>query len=500
MWDKGWFYRLYTELALLAHRSISEQRAIRRALATDPVAFSIIYLGAHLRGGTNEITFSEVHFDWARLALQWRTASSEPAESRHAFVAPRETGKSTWWFLILPLWAAANRHVHFAIAFAHSTTQAETHLQTFKHELETNTLLRADYPELCAPARRQSGGTVADRQGMLHTEDGFVFAARGIDSTSLGVKVGAQRPDLMILDDIEPDEANYSPYQAEKRLSTVTDAIFPMNIKARVVMVGTVTMPGSVMHQVVKAAAGTETADWIADEKIQCHHHLPIVTDDDGTERSMWPEKWSLEWLLANRHTRSFAKNYANDPMARDGAYWNREDFSYGDLPGVTKVAIFVDPAITTKKTSDYTGIAVVGHAPSSERAIVYRAEGVRLTGSPLRAHVLKVIEAFPRVQRIFVESNQAGDLWHEVFHDMPVKVITYSATESKEVRFAEALDFYQRKRVLHASKISALEEQAVAFPKGANDDVVDAACAGVLRFLRTSKSVRVTVKSASYV
>lgn len=46
---------------------------------------------------------------------------------------------------------------------------------------------------------------------------GLSFAARGIDAASLGMKVGEKRPDLLILDDIEPDESSYSAYQTRIR-------------------------------------------------------------------------------------------------------------------------------------------------------------------------------------------------------------------------------------------------------------------------------------------
>ena len=50
---------------------------------------------------------------------------------------------------------------------------------------------------------------------------------------------------MIILDDIEPDASNYSVYQAEKRKSTLINAILPLNLNARVVWSGTVTMEGS---------------------------------------------------------------------------------------------------------------------------------------------------------------------------------------------------------------------------------------------------------------
>lgn len=515
-WTPDWFARFYAEVAQLPTRPVDEQRAIRRALAADPIAFAVLYLSHHLRDSDGHVTFSEVHFDWASIAAGWRARPVEPAQDRHAFVAPRETGKTTWWYLVIPLWAAANGYVRFIAAFANEDGLAQGHLHTFKHELDTNPLLRVDYPELCTPARKQSGGTVADRQGMLHSQSGFVFAARGIDASNLGMKVGHQRPDLIILDDVEKDEARYSAGQAEKRLGTITDAIMPLNIYARLVLVGTVTMPGSVVHQVVKAAQGVEVADWITDERVQCHWYNAIQTNDDGTERSIWPAKWSLDYLVSIRHTRSYAKNYLNDPMGHPGSYWSSDDFRYGTLgPRATRWILQVDPAVTTKGTSDWTGLAVVGHMPPSRDASllppavanraaaglveVAHAEQVKLAGETLRQHILRILARFPRIKAVRVEVNQGGDLWYTVLHDLPVQLLVHTATVSKEVRFSEALDYYQRFQVLHTAALRVAEEQMVGFPRMSHDDVADAVSAGVLYFLSPPKVKKVVIRTQSY-
>jgi len=507
-WDDSWHGRLDRELVNLPFYQPHEQAAIRRALCQDdPVAFARIYLYDHLvtEETGNQMTFSSVHYEWAQLARGWAGGLSDvPEEERHAFIAPRGMGKSTWWFLILPLWGAAFGHVRFAAAFAHAASQAENHLKTFKHELDHNALLIHDFPDLCTPLRKPSGATVADNMGMLRMRNGFVFAARGIDAASLGMKVGKLRPDLLVLDDVEPDEASYSGDQAVKRLGTILDAIFPLNIYARVVMVGTVTMPGSVMHQLVKSAGNRlgedGEGDWIKEANIQAHHHLPIITADDGEELSVWPAKWPLAWLQANRHTRQYAKNYANDPMARDGLYWLREDFRIGELPGAVHWLLAVDPAITRSKTSDFTGLAVVGYDPVARKCIVAAAWGVRLTGTPLRQFVVdKVLEQFPEISMVYVETNQGGELWAEVFSHIPgVRYRHHTATVSKEVRFGANLRHWQRGRVVLAKEIPRLMEEGVAFPNGAYDDVIDAAVSGTDRFLLGAK--RIKESTTSYV
>jgi phage terminase large subunit-like protein len=500
-WTPAWHRRLDRELVNLPFHEPHVQGAIRRAICEDdPVAFARIYLHDHLvtEETGNQMTFSEVHYEWAELARGWRDGlKAEPEQDREAFIAPRGMGKSTWWFLILPLWGAAFGHVQFAAAFAHAASQAENHLKTLKHELDTNPLLQHDFPDLCTPLRKPSGSTVSDNMGMLRMRNGFTFAARGIDAASLGMKVGKRRPDLLILDDVEPDEASYSPDQMRKRLGTILDAVFPLNIYARVVMVGTVTMPGSIMHQLVKSAAGKleEDGAWVTEAKIKAHHHHPITWTDEGEEASCWPAKWPLDWLQSIRHTRQYAKNYANDPMAREGLYWLKEDFRVVDPStlNVTRTLLAVDPAVTRSKTSDFTGLAVVGYDPVKRKAIVLDAWGVKLTGTPLRNFVVdRVLPAHPTVTLIHVETNQGGDLWAEVFGCIPgVRYRHHTATVSKEIRFAANLVFWQRGRVVVAREIPRMMEEAIAFPNGAYDDVIDAAVAGVDRFLRGGPRVK---------
>lgn len=472
----------------------------------DPLLFALIYFPEHLRGEetAEKITLAECHWAWVEMAKQWMRPAIRPQEHRDAVVAPRSCGKSTWWFLILVMWAAAHGHRKFAAAFADSGPQAQMHLATFKRELEHNELLREDYPDLCEPARRRTGGTDSDTQHLLICKNGFIFGAKGIDASSLGMKVGKRRPDLIVGDDVEPDESNYSDYQADKRLTTLIDAILPLNVFARVILVGTVTMPGSIIHQLVKTVTTKEDhARWISEQNFRCHYNPAIVTNEEtGERRSIWPEKWSLDWLTSIEHTRQYKKNYANDPAGRDGDYWTSDDFTYGEIGPLTHQLLYIDPAVTSTTKSDYTALAVIGYAASERRCVVRAAWAIKVApGEPLRRRVLAILEAYEDIRLVKIEDNQGKDAWRAILHHLPVRLDTEHHDEAKEVRAARALMFYQRRRnglpmVQHEQPIPVAEEQMISFPKGRHDDLVDAIGGGLDHFLHSRPKKRASVGS----
>lgn len=466
----------------------------------DPMLFALVYCSNLITDDDGHVSFAELHLELCRYARHW-TQSVGPRESRTAFVAPREAGKSSWVFKILPLWAAAHEHVKFIAAFSSSATQAQKHLSGFKRQVDTNKFIRRDFPKLVTPAKRPSGGNVADTQEMYHSQSEFTFTAAGLDSEILGlVDPQNRRPDLIILDDIEPDEANYSQYQMRKRRTTVIDTVLAMNEKAHVALIGTVTMPGSIVHQLVETVTTTkEIPTWITDEKFKVVYIEPILQNEDGSDRSIWPYKWPMHYLDSIKHTSSYKKNFLNQPIRMDGDYWVPDDFQYWDLgEDATHTLLQIDPATTSKTTSDYYGFAVIQYDPGlseivqgkrkvirPRRVAVLYCRQFRLSPKLIRKKALDVCEAFPQIGRIRVESNQGGEAWLSVFHDMPVKVVIHSEHINKKVRASHLLNHYQRNRVGHAKSFPELEAQMLAFPNVLNDDMVDAVGAGVAFFLK---------------
>lgn len=494
----------------------------RRAITRhDPLAFALIYLSRHLRSEDtgDRITMSVFHLDLYQEARGWERRWG-PQERRSAWVAPRNAAKSTLGFLILPLWALAHGHRKFVLAFADTGPQANKHMISITREFDGNALLRADYPDLCSPATRPSGVTVSDRQGTYIARSGAVFMGRGADAATLGAKIENRRPDLILLDDLEPQESVYSLYQRDKRLDTVRSSIFPMSLTAVVIFLGTTVMAGSIIHDLVRQV--TEPGDapaWPRVESIRVHYFPPIITRDDGTQASLWPARWPLDFLRGLVGTASYAKNFLNQPSSIEGGLWQEGDITVAELPGASRRILVIDPSVTARKTSDLTGVAVVSCRPARgpvrdragrvtepgmpARCLVEHAEGVRLTGRRLADHLAHLVATYPvAIHAVLVETNQGGDLWGEVLQAIPLKVITRWASDGKDHRFARALEWYQHRPeplVVHARRLPALEVEMLGYPRAATDDIADAVVAGLEYFLAPPPRKRAGVQVDSY-
>jgi len=461
-----------------------------------------------------DVSLNDFHLDVIEYAKSW-AFPLDPKNKRHdSFIAPRMCGKSTWIFLILPTWAGAHGHKRYIIAFSNSDTQSKNWLLNFQSEIQTNKLLAEDYPEFVA-AKRLGNSTrdMLNNRNMTQRANNFVFQVAGADNAVLGANREGVRPDVILFDDIEPDESNYSAHEAAKRLNTVLNAHFYLNPFAIKVFVGTTTMPDGITDQIRKVGEARErhlnefgslegfynvldpAYRWVEDNNIKCHYFPAIITNDDGSEESLWPEVWSMEVLNSTRHTREFAMQMMNRPVGLDGGYWNEEDIVVDELEEYGNTIISVDPAVTTKRTSDYTGIVVISRGPDG--LYVRHAEKTRLNSEDLRAYVEELIPRYG-AKVVYVETNQGGDLWKQVFNGIPAKFRGVRQTEKKEVRAGQAHDYYKKGRVKHTRHFPDLEEQMLAFPRVPHDDLVDALASGILYFNTPGKNV--SVRQTNYI
>lgn len=481
---------------------VLEDAETRRLLTRrNPLLFAVLYFPNALSAETGEISFNEAHIDLYQDAESWpdKTGSTVDFNAlRHCYIWPRGTGKSTMMFKILPAWLGAHGHVKFLAAFSDSKEQAELHLENFKSELQKNGLLRQDYPEFVTPKRMtnsEKAAAKADTQASFMSQSGFTFKAFGVGHPVRGLKVGDDRPDMLLIDDVEKGEENYSLHEAEKRLNTLRNDIFHLEVTARVVIVGTVTRPGSIIHQLVQTViTSEEPEEWVKGARITVHYKPAIITDDQsGEERSLWPQRWPLEYLQDERtnNSASFAQEMMNDPKMGDLRFWTTEIQRIASPLPYWRQIIWIDPAVTYNEDSDFTGISVLSLTPTKVLQ-VHEAFRRKIGGTELRTIVLDLLAKYPDIVYVMCERNQGGELWPEmVLNDLPVPVNprvwdAFPQTSSfsnkrasKHIRVQNLCNAYQRSSVIHEKALPQLEAEELAWPNGLVKDTVDAVATG---------------------
>lgn len=168
------------------------------------------------------------------------------------------------------------------------------------------------------------------------------------------------------------------------------------------------------------------------------------------------------------------------------GALWSYdliERMRVTNVPDMVRVVVAIDPATTSTENSDETGIVVVGKGVDG-RAYVLADRSCRL--SPL-GWAKRAIEAYDEFQadRIVGETNQGGDAWETIIHQIrpavPYKGVT--ARRGKTLRAEPVAALYEQKRVSHVGSLPELEDQMITWVQNESDfspDRLDALVHGI--------------------
>jgi len=116
-----------------------------------------------------------------------------------AIAAPRGSAKSSLVSLILPLWCIAYNKKKFIVILSNTAGQAEGFLSDIKRELETNAPLRRDFPYACDKGK-------VWRANEIVTLNDIKLVALGSGNEIRSRRFTTNRPDLVVLDDIEDSE------------------------------------------------------------------------------------------------------------------------------------------------------------------------------------------------------------------------------------------------------------------------------------------------------
>lgn len=162
-----------------------------------------------------------------------------------ADAAPRGEAKSTMVTQLFSLWCIVTGQKHYIVIVMDSIDQAYPMLEAIKAELEFNPRLKTDFPEACGQGRVWQSGTAV-------TANDIKIQVAGSGKKLRGLRHGPYRPDLVVLDDIENDEAVRNPDQRDKLEDWLKKTVLHLGgvgQKFDVVYIGTILHYDSVLNR-----------------------------------------------------------------------------------------------------------------------------------------------------------------------------------------------------------------------------------------------------------
>jgi len=183
----------------------------------------------------------------------------------------------------------------------------------------------------------------------------------------------------------------------------------------------------------------------------------------------------------------AFSSQYMNDPVPPEDADFKREWFKYYEHSDLRKTEMnrytLIDPAISVEKTADYTAMVTVGIDQYSN---IYILDIVRERMKPdqiintifhqyERWHPQAIgLEevAFQRALRYSIKKEmEERKRWLNIIELKP-------HARSKDQRIKGLQPLYAEGKVLHNRELAYniyLEDELLRFPRGRNDDIIDA-------------------------
>jgi hypothetical protein len=199
---------------------------------------------------------------------------------------PRGGGKSTSAELGVAYVGVTNRR-KYILYVSETQDQADKHVETIAGMLESEEVERY-YPAHAKPMVGKFGNQKGWRRERLMTHGGLVIDALGLDTAARGIKVGRQRPDLIVLDDI--DNKADTPGITAKKIATLTTSILPAGARnVAVWVIQNLIIPHGIVTRVVDGRA-----DFLTQRRVSGPH--PAVRDmkwswvedrETGTRRAL---------------------------------------------------------------------------------------------------------------------------------------------------------------------------------------------------------------------
>lgn len=424
-------------------------------------------------------------------------AVDTPGE-RVLLIAPPGSAKSTYASLVLPLWYLGNHPDRAVLALTSSDTMATQFHGVVELALRTNAKHRAIFPSE-AGQPDQARGWSSDGlflRGVPEAVKDPSYRCAGFGSSVIG-----SRCHLLILDDPVTQATSTSPVEMAKVRPTLDGTVL------------TRLHPEGSAVAIMTRWAEEDTAAHLLKQGwrlilMPALDDYPWLTEDEREPEtghgSVWPGKWSLEWLAAERRrlgSQQWSTIWQGNPIGVGvGPFQSAEWFrplpdGFAELAPRLVRLTGIDVAWSSKQTADETVALTVGFDPRDPQRRLYvlalfrrQIDAVDEQGTlaeALAEHLLAVqphgvgVELDPFRQTATAQLILA--LQSQLLGKLPAgcAVVGVPVAGDKVTR-ARPVAAHGEAGLLHVDKHSAAwiraEPQFLGFPQAVHDDCVDAA------------------------
>ena len=281
---------------------------------------------------------AKFHRDAATYLLRNRNAKA-------VFKWARGHAKSTTMNIFIPLWLKCQkqREINVMVLVGKSNENANTLLVDLQAELQYNKRYINDFG-----VQYNAGNWLS---GEFVTADGTAFFARGRGQSHRGLRYRNNRPDYIVIDDLDDDELVQNPKRVAELTEWVKTALFGCfgAQGGRFMMVGNLISRTSVLN----AIAQTDGV------------HVSEVNIVDKRGNPSWAEFWIKEKIDDRRFMgyRAFEREYMNNPIT-EGAVFRQDWIKWKKLPKMNEydsIVAYCDPSFKGSSKNDYKAIKVWG-------------------------------------------------------------------------------------------------------------------------------------------
>lgn len=490
-----------TKMAHLARRQLA---------AESPSAFASVYLGRHFlkaRCAMHEALFRTL-----------KSASSTRGR-RIAIAAPRGHAKSTIVSLAYPLWCLMNGLEPYIVLVSDTGPLAEHNLRNIRAELESNDLLKHDFPELLCRRVKPC------REGAIALPSGALIVAKGAGQGIRGTKNRSNRPSLILVDDLENREEVVEELQRDKLRSYFFGTLLKLgDSRTNVVVVGTVLhhdallarlvdpnkMPGwdrALYRAIVqwpdrmdlwerwgRVLSSAELFDGQTGEAGAAAFLRAHRDEMHRGAEVLWPEQESLEMLMRLRLTEeigAFEAEKQNQPLDPAQCIFHPHQFTYWD----DKFANFSDVLARLGDKVDYYGAwdPALGHPRGDHSAIIVLAacrnrDEVYVVEADVRRrnpddainHIVNLAKVYPFHYFMLESNNFQGRMARDIYEvaakqGVSIRVQSLLNTMPKHARISMLEPHLNTGRIRLSRRQTELLEQLRQFPLAKHDDGPDA-------------------------